>query len=167
MTLTVDGVAYFLDIDGTLVDLAHTPDAVILHPELPLVVESLYHSSGGAIALITGRSIRRHIAERLTDSPEPAIVPFSRHFSILTDGPFHTDSSPWREFRHSPGTLVAPTSHLRAQHSSPVVRRDGPAGSKDGHQQHRTAQGSRMAEIRNKPSPPCALGPGCRQLGAG
>ena len=57
MTLPVTGFAYFLDIDGTLVDLADTPGAVTLHPALPPLVEALYQSSGGAIALITGRSI--------------------------------------------------------------------------------------------------------------
>jgi trehalose 6-phosphate phosphatase len=57
MTLRVTGFAYFLDIDGTLVDLADTPGAVALDPALPDLVEALYQSSGGAIALITGRSI--------------------------------------------------------------------------------------------------------------
>ena len=57
MTQPVTGFAYFLDIDGTLVDLADTPRAVTLHPALSDLVEALYQSSGGAIALITGRSI--------------------------------------------------------------------------------------------------------------
>jgi trehalose 6-phosphate phosphatase len=57
MTLRVTGFAYFLDIDGTLVDLADTPGAVKLDPALPGLVEALYQSSGGAVALITGRSI--------------------------------------------------------------------------------------------------------------
>lgn len=57
MTLAVTGIAYFLDIDGTLVDLADTPRAVKLNAALPDLVEALYQSSGGAIALITGRSI--------------------------------------------------------------------------------------------------------------
>ena len=57
MTPPVKGFAYFLDIDGTLVDLADTPRAVTLDPALPDLVEALYQSSGGALALITGRSI--------------------------------------------------------------------------------------------------------------
>jgi trehalose 6-phosphate phosphatase len=57
MTLPINGLAYFLDIDGTLVDLADTPDAVTLDAALPDLVEALYESSGGAVALITGRSI--------------------------------------------------------------------------------------------------------------
>lgn len=57
MTLQVTGLAYFLDIDGTLVDLADSPAAVRLNPALPALVEALIESSGGAVALITGRSI--------------------------------------------------------------------------------------------------------------
>jgi len=57
MTLAVTGLAYFLDIDGTLVDLADSPGAVRLDPALPALVDALHASSGGAIALITGRSI--------------------------------------------------------------------------------------------------------------
>lgn len=57
MTLHVTGFAYFLDMDGTLVDLADTPGAIALDPASPGLVDALYESSGGAIALITGRSI--------------------------------------------------------------------------------------------------------------
>lgn len=57
MTLAVTGLAYFLDIDGTLVDFADSPSAVKLAPALPALVDALFEASGGAVALITGRSI--------------------------------------------------------------------------------------------------------------
>lgn len=57
MTLPITGLAYFLDIDGTLVDFADSPGSVTLAPALPALVDALYQSSGGAVALITGRSI--------------------------------------------------------------------------------------------------------------
>jgi trehalose 6-phosphate phosphatase len=57
MTLSNTGLAYFLDIDGTLVDFADSPNAVTLPAMLPSLVDALYESSGGAVALITGRSI--------------------------------------------------------------------------------------------------------------
>lgn len=49
--------AYFLDIDGTLIDFADAPSAVKVDPALPGLVDALYRSSGGAVALVTGRSI--------------------------------------------------------------------------------------------------------------
>jgi trehalose 6-phosphate phosphatase len=57
MSLPITGLAYFLDIDGTLVDLAPTPRAVKLEPALPGLVDALTASSDGAVALVTGRSI--------------------------------------------------------------------------------------------------------------
>jgi trehalose 6-phosphate phosphatase len=47
----------FLDIDGTLLDIAPTPDAVKVDAELPGLLRRLERASGGAIALITGRPI--------------------------------------------------------------------------------------------------------------
>ena len=57
MTPRITGCAYFLDIDGTLVDLADAPAGVRLDPALPGLVAALHGVSGGAVALITGRSI--------------------------------------------------------------------------------------------------------------
>lgn len=51
------GAAIFLDFDGTLVDLAPRPDAVILPEDLrPLLLRAL-EGLGGALALISGRSL--------------------------------------------------------------------------------------------------------------
>lgn len=49
--------AYFFDIDGTLVDVAATPSAVRLGPELHNLVTALHGSARGAVALISGRAI--------------------------------------------------------------------------------------------------------------
>lgn len=49
--------AYFIDIDGTLVDIVDSPDAVRLDHDLVQVIEELFRTSGGAVALISGRSI--------------------------------------------------------------------------------------------------------------
>jgi trehalose 6-phosphate phosphatase len=49
--------AYFLDVDGTLIDFAQTPAGVTIGRALLGLVEALRSSSGGALALITGRSI--------------------------------------------------------------------------------------------------------------
>jgi trehalose 6-phosphate phosphatase len=49
--------AYFFDIDGTLVDLAETPADVRLQPPLRLLLEQLHEVAGGAVALMSGRSL--------------------------------------------------------------------------------------------------------------
>lgn len=49
--------AYFLDVDGTLIDIADTPDAAFVDTELLDLIARLYQKSGGAMALVSGRSI--------------------------------------------------------------------------------------------------------------
>lgn len=49
--------ALFLDIDGTLLDLARTPDRVKVPGELQRVLEKLAHELHGALAFVSGRSL--------------------------------------------------------------------------------------------------------------
>lgn len=49
--------AYFLDVDGTLLDIADTPDAVCVDTALLSLIARLYRESGGAMALVSGRAI--------------------------------------------------------------------------------------------------------------
>jgi trehalose 6-phosphate phosphatase len=49
--------ALFLDIDGTLLDIADTPTAVIVPPGLPALLRSLHGIFSGALALVSGRSL--------------------------------------------------------------------------------------------------------------
>jgi len=49
--------AYFLDLDGTLVEIAQHPTAVIVAPELPALIADLHAAAGGALALISGRPL--------------------------------------------------------------------------------------------------------------
>jgi trehalose 6-phosphate phosphatase len=49
--------AYFLDFDGTLLDLAATPDAIEVDAELAELLTALHEASGGAVALISGRAL--------------------------------------------------------------------------------------------------------------
>ncbi|XEN34343.1 trehalose 6-phosphate phosphatase (plasmid) [Ensifer sp. WSM1721] len=51
--------ALYLDIDGTLLDIAPTPEAIIVPRELPDQLAELAAKLGGAVALVTGRSIAR------------------------------------------------------------------------------------------------------------
>ena len=49
--------ALFLDFDGTLVDIAERPEAVIVEPDLPQVLARLHARLGGAVAIVTGRRV--------------------------------------------------------------------------------------------------------------
>jgi trehalose 6-phosphate phosphatase len=57
-------LALFFDFDGTLVDIAPTPDAIRVKPGLGVKLEALAARHGNRLALISGRSladIRAHI----------------------------------------------------------------------------------------------------------
>ena len=49
--------AFFLDIDGTLLDIAETPEAVHTQKADCALVSKLHQAAGGALALVSGRSI--------------------------------------------------------------------------------------------------------------
>lgn len=57
LTLQPRHWALFLDIDGTLIDLAETPDGIIVPPDLPENLHRLSQKLGGALALVTGRAL--------------------------------------------------------------------------------------------------------------
>lgn len=55
--LRTDAAALFLDVDGTLIDLAPTPEAVRVPEGLPATLIRLDAALGGALALVSGRPI--------------------------------------------------------------------------------------------------------------
>ena len=55
--MSPDGWAFFLDVDGTLIDLAETPDGVVVPPDLPAMLDRLAERAGGAVAIVSGRAI--------------------------------------------------------------------------------------------------------------
>jgi trehalose 6-phosphate phosphatase len=67
-----DNTALFLDIDGTLLDLARTPDRVKVPRDLSLALERLTHRLSGAFAFVSGRSLES--IDRLFAPFRPAAI---------------------------------------------------------------------------------------------
>jgi trehalose 6-phosphate phosphatase len=55
--LSAGEIGLFLDVDGTLLDLAPRPEAVVVMPELLADLRAAERSLGGALALVSGRPI--------------------------------------------------------------------------------------------------------------
>ncbi|WP_050631117.1 trehalose-phosphatase [Bradyrhizobium viridifuturi] len=53
----LDRTAVLLDIDGTLLDFAPTPREVWVPPKLATTLKQLHERTGGALALVSGRSL--------------------------------------------------------------------------------------------------------------
>ncbi len=56
-------ICLFLDLDGTLVDFAATPQAVRVAPQLVRTLQSLYTVLDGALAIVSGRPV--HVIDHL------------------------------------------------------------------------------------------------------
>jgi trehalose 6-phosphate phosphatase len=54
---SVGDLAVFLDVDGTLLDIAETPDAIVVPARLPGDLERVRDAASGALALVSGRTI--------------------------------------------------------------------------------------------------------------
>lgn len=64
--------ALLLDVDGTLLDLAPTPDTVMVPPDLPAILQRLRAALGGALAVVSGRPIEQ--VDRLLDGAPYAVA---------------------------------------------------------------------------------------------
>jgi trehalose 6-phosphate phosphatase len=49
--------AFFLDFDGTLVDIAERPDQVRVPPDLVGLLQRMVHRFSGAVSILTGRTV--------------------------------------------------------------------------------------------------------------
>jgi trehalose 6-phosphate phosphatase len=56
-SIDLSGTALLLDVDGTLLDIAATPDGVVVPSTLRATLHDLLARSGGAVALVSGRTI--------------------------------------------------------------------------------------------------------------
>jgi trehalose 6-phosphate phosphatase len=82
--------ALLLDLDGTLIDIAPTPDSVVVPPGLTDDLRTLRRLCGDALAVVTGR-------------------PIAQVDKLLGDAPFAVAGEHGAMFRHGPGlALVTP-----------------------------------------------------------
>lgn len=56
-SLSLTDTAFFFDFDGTLVELAPTPDSIHVPPSLLTLLDALQRRSHGAVAIVYGRGI--------------------------------------------------------------------------------------------------------------
>lgn len=125
--------ALFLDLDGTLIEIAATPDEVVVPPGLPALLSALHALLGGAVAIVTGRSLAT------TDSllkPFAAAAAGEHGVSLrLDDGTredFQVDAAMPTAWRRSlaaaaerwPGLLVEAKPHGAAIHYRLVPDRE-------------------------------------------
>ena len=94
--------AFFLDLDGTLVEIAQQPAAVQVASELPALIAGLYAAAAGAVALISGRPIAD--VDRLLRMPQLAVA--GQHGAERRDARGHL---------HLYAVDDRALSHLRAQ----------------------------------------------------
>jgi trehalose 6-phosphate phosphatase len=79
--------ALLLDLDGTLLDLAPRPDAVVVPAGLPETLRALRDRLGGALGIITGR-------------------PIDTIDTLLGDAPYAVAGEHGGAIRHAPGEAV-------------------------------------------------------------
>jgi trehalose 6-phosphate phosphatase len=83
--------ALLLDMDGTLIDLAATPDAVIVPPDLPPLLRALRAGLGEALAIVSGR-------------------PIAQIDALLGDAPYAVAGEHGGAIRHAPGAAPERTA---------------------------------------------------------
>jgi trehalose 6-phosphate phosphatase len=83
--ITLSETALLLDIDGTLLNFAPTPREVVVPPTLRDTLQRLWEKTGGAVALVSGRSLD-DIALLFAPLELPAIGGHGAEFCPLPGG---------------------------------------------------------------------------------
>ena len=103
-----DAWAFFLDIDGTLVEFASRPDAVRIDPATLQLVGRLHAGTGGAVALVSGRPI-----VTVDDLFAPFRLPVAGQHGVErrdARGHLHIHSPAPEALRRAAATLAAATA---------------------------------------------------------
>lgn len=113
--------ALLLDFDGTLVDIAPTPESVVVSPGLPDVLRRLRAKCGDALAVISGRAVDQ-IDHFLGDVPFAVAGEHGLAVRHRPDGPIVRAELP-----AMPPTWLPAAETLAAQHPGVRIERK-PAG---------------------------------------
>lgn len=76
-----DRICLFLDLDGTLIEIAPRPDAVLVPDDLVELLERLGRRLGGAVAVVSGRPLS-DLTRLLPDCPVPLIAEHGAVFEM-------------------------------------------------------------------------------------
>ncbi len=117
--------ALFLDFDGTIVDIAPTPEAVEVPDGLPSLLRALHDALGGAVAVVTGRSIEQ--IDGFLGTAVPAVAGLHGIECRGTDGAIVRSPPPGNELHgvremlrdfaeEHPGVLVEDKTYAVALH---------------------------------------------------
>ena len=112
--------ALFLDLDGTLLEIAATPDDVVVAPQLAELLVALDDALGGAVAIVSGRPISE--IDRLLEPYRGSAA--GEHGAVIRYGDGNVEGLPsdvsvpslWRESLEAaadllPGVLVESKPH--------------------------------------------------------
>lgn len=102
--------ALLLDLDGTLIDLAATPDSVVVPADLPDVLRALRQLLNDAVAVITGRPVET--IDRLLGDAVFAVA--GEHGGAIRHAPGQALERP--PAPTPPETLIAEARRLTAAH---------------------------------------------------
>jgi trehalose 6-phosphate phosphatase len=86
------GASLFLDFDGTLVELAERPDAIVVGERLPAVLARLHERLDGRLAIVSGRSAAQ-VRDFLGASGMTVVGSHGLEF-LFADGRAATDGAP-------------------------------------------------------------------------
>jgi trehalose 6-phosphate phosphatase len=111
--------AFFLDVDGTLLEYAAQPQDVRVGPELLHLLERLHEAASGAVALVSGRSV-----EDLDRLFAPLALPVAGQHGTerrTADGTIRRHAPPLEKLGRAAAELV----RLTAAHSGLVLENKG------------------------------------------
>lgn len=88
-----DAVCLLLDLDGTLLDLADRPAAVVVPDDLPAVLDAVRERLGGALALVSGRPVAE-LDRLLAPLRTAAAGVHGAELRLYPEGPIERRSAP-------------------------------------------------------------------------